>query len=156
MSFPYGSSCALHLGPSLHSYSANACLGCGLLGSQVPVEGKGALFGIGEGSLSSAFYLAWVWSGGEESISAPLQGGPFIIGPLCRLSCVTGLVRGRRNSSLSQGARISAWNLPKGLVSIGSLVLHIVYFQSAALALLSLVMPEPKGNDTVSWSSPLR
>lgn len=101
--------------------------------------GERALFGIGEGSLSSAF-----WPGcsrcslGVGEHLCPLQGGPFIICLLCRLSCVTGLVRGGRNSSLHQGARISAWNPPKGRVSIGGLVLHFVYFQNPALALLSL------------------
>lgn len=34
---------------------------------------------------------------------------------------------GRRNSSQSQGARSSAWNLPEGLVSIGSPVLFTLF-----------------------------
>lgn len=36
---------------------------------------------------------------------------------------------GRRNPSPSPGARVSAWNLPKRLVPIGSLVFHFVYSQ---------------------------
>ena len=49
---------------------------------------------------------------------------------------------GRRNPSQSQGARVSAWNLPKRLVPRGSLVFHFVCSQNAALSLLSLVAVE--------------
>ena len=41
---------------------------------------------------------------------------------------------GRRNSCRSQGTRVSAWNLPKGLVSMGSLVIHFGYSQNPALS----------------------
>lgn len=41
---------------------------------------------------------------------------------------------GRRNSCRSQGTRVSAWNLPKALVSMGSLVFHFAYSQNPALS----------------------
>lgn len=67
----------------------------------------------------------------------PLQGGPFIVGSVCRLGCPTGLVRGRRPAcGLSgqeklqpePGSKDFILESAKGLVSIGSLAFSLCFF----------------------------
>ena len=112
-----------------------------------------ALFRVEMGFLALP-KMRQVWSGGGNAGSGsggvgghlcPLQGGPLIISPLCGLAdprpggreaaCPWVLwVEETPNSCRSQETRVSAWNLPKGLVSMGSLVFHFVYSQNPALS----------------------
>lgn len=96
-------------------------------------SGEGLVWGLRR-SLSSVFQpdsSRCVWGqGGWMGVAqeewgeplCPLQGGPFIVGSVCRLGCPQAWYEGgglpvgsvgRRNSSQSQGARISSWNLPR-------------------------------------------
>lgn len=83
MSFPYGIRwCSVSWDLHALSYSGNACLGCGHVGSQVPVEGRQPYLGLVKGllALPSSLGAPGVVLGWGEYLG-PLQGGLLIIDP---------------------------------------------------------------------------